>query len=246
MPAKMQAVQPGEWIVRGSECIGFEGVPDGADVVVKLLYKYYYGGEPNLDQHVAVVRQGARAVRGRIAYIGQLKDRSGTWVGIALNRVVGDCDGTISELTYFNGDIGKAVFAPCTIPIAEAEEPPFSIVCGRRVRIQVRGQLCKGCIAYVGPLQGGDDTWVGVALDTPAGYCNGTVYGVSYFHTDLGSGLLMTMRSLALTMMDNFVEKPRGEMNERVMVASLGVLGSIAFVGRVHFFEQAPRWYRLR
>ena len=94
MTVAMQAVRPGAWTVRGQECIGLDVGSVDADVSIRLLYQHYSGSKPTLDQHVAVVQEGAPTIRGRIAYIGKLQDREGTWVGLALKRAVGHCDGT--------------------------------------------------------------------------------------------------------------------------------------------------------
>ena len=111
----------------------------------------------------------------------------------------------------------------------------IAMACGQRVCIPIREKNCTGKIAYLGPVQGGAERWIGVVLDMPNGYCDGTVDGISYFDATANAGLLLPERATTTKAMVNFIERPRGELGERILVPHLLVGGTIRYVGPVHW-----------
>ena len=113
-----------------------------------------------------------------MAHVGPIRKQPGNWIGIATRSAVGVCDGTLDNLTYFFAAPGCACFVPYDGNIEAGGEPSIAMACGQRVRLPIQNKICVGKIAYLGPIFGGTESWIGVALDTPSGYCNGTVDGV--------------------------------------------------------------------
>ena len=178
-----EASSAASWVCSQEDCIGLAACPRGEAVRLQLLYQLYFGRKPKIDQAITLKwKRGPKKetiqIRGTVAHVGPIRKQPGNWIGIATTSAVGVCDGTLDNLTYFCAAPGCACFVPYDGNIEAGGEPSIAMACGQRVRLPIQNKICVGKIAYLGPIFGGTESWIGVALDTPSGYCNGTVDGV--------------------------------------------------------------------
>jgi len=153
--------------------------------------------------------------QGIVRYIGDVRFGAGEWIGVEMLEAKGVHDGSVLGVPYFKCSPGRGIFAQpsqlqttgttdsaavqATLRQAEASSTSTARVVPRvvpRVVATLRvGQRVTwtgkhtGTVRYVGPVKFATGEFVGVELDEPFGYYDGSFMGESYFKCEPSKGI---------------------------------------------------------
>jgi len=147
--------------------------------------------------------------QGVVRYIGDVRFAAGEWIGIEMLEARGMHDGNVLGVSYFKCSSGKGIFAQlshlqttgtrdsaaveetlrqveASVSAGVASGVASSLQVGQRVMWKGRH---AGMVRFVGPVEFATGVFVGVELEDPVGYYDGTFMGQTYFKCEPGKGI---------------------------------------------------------
>jgi len=150
-----------------------------------------------------------KGTKGIVRYIGDVRFAAGEWIGIEMLEARGMHDGNVLGVSYFKCSSGKGIFAQlshlqttgtrdsaaveetlrqveASVSAGVASGVASSLQVGQRVMWKGRH---AGMVRFVGPVEFATGVFVGVELEDPVGYYDGTFMGQTYFKCEPGKGI---------------------------------------------------------